>query len=436
MNHKRLISFPFWLQAGIAVTGGFLLYFCMGPWGIGTNSDSANYIAGARNILNGYGYRNFGSLSPITHWPPLYSFSLALIGLLGIDPLDGARLLQSILFGINILLIGIIIRKMTGALKMALLGAFLALASTPLLIVHTWACSEPWFLFFTFSGLYLLVQYLGGKPKSYLYYAAGLTALACLDRYAGAAVIAAGTLSILLLHNKDRWTRFKDCFVFGSISFIPLGLWLVRNELMAGNLMRKSVQIHPPSADYFLKAYDTFSTWVLPEQLPAAVRHVSLLFVIMFFCLLACSVISKELRTQPLKLFVRDDLLRFITALVIFMVCFAGMHIAHHVLMNASVSAADRHFSPLFVAGLLIALMFYGRFLKSSSGQPILQKTLVFSLFLFAFSYAFSSTQLMLDFYKDGYGHTSRFWRMSETINRIKALPQNALIYANNNAVI
>src|ERR1044071_8289230 len=63
-------------------------------YGPGLINDSIAYVAGARGILAGKGYSEVwlaSDLEPITHYPPLFSLILAFVGLLGIDPLAGAR---------------------------------------------------------------------------------------------------------------------------------------------------------------------------------------------------------------------------------------------------------------------------------------------------------------------------------------------------------
>jgi hypothetical protein len=98
----------------IAVSSvGILLYST--PQGLGLSDDSIAYIAGARSLLSGQGYREawLASNQPVTHFPPGFSSILALIGLSGLDPLRGTRLINSILFGANAFLLGILGWRMT-----------------------------------------------------------------------------------------------------------------------------------------------------------------------------------------------------------------------------------------------------------------------------------------------------------------------------------
>ena len=64
----------------------------------------------------GKGYSDIwldSTIEPITHYPPLLSLSLSVLGLLGIDPLRGARILNILLFGTNTALVGWLGWRMT-----------------------------------------------------------------------------------------------------------------------------------------------------------------------------------------------------------------------------------------------------------------------------------------------------------------------------------
>lgn len=63
-------------------------------YGVGLSPDSAIYISVAKNLLSGNGYREFGGI-PFVNWAPLFPTLLAILGLLGISPLDGARLINA-----------------------------------------------------------------------------------------------------------------------------------------------------------------------------------------------------------------------------------------------------------------------------------------------------------------------------------------------------
>jgi 4-amino-4-deoxy-L-arabinose transferase-like glycosyltransferase len=210
---------------GLAIIGIISLLFVT-RWGIGLNPDSTRYISAARNLRDGFGLTEFfGSdiRRPMTHFPPLYPLLLTGFGVFGIDPLDGARWLNVFLFGANILLIGLAIRRYTsGSIWIPLFGSSLILTSLTMLHIHAMAMTEPLFILLGFSGLLLLAAYLEKSRPSLLIISASATGLAFLTRYPGVALVATGGVGILLFSRKRFFQKIVDASIFGVISLFPI----------------------------------------------------------------------------------------------------------------------------------------------------------------------------------------------------------------------
>ena len=98
------------------------------PFGLSLNTDSVYYVNGARNLLAGDGFTRTsgeGILKPITHFPPFFSMVLAFVGLGGLDPLRGGRLVIILLYGANSLLFTWLVWKLTRNYWLTGFGAFL-----------------------------------------------------------------------------------------------------------------------------------------------------------------------------------------------------------------------------------------------------------------------------------------------------------------------
>ncbi|MCZ7551666.1 MAG: hypothetical protein B6D39_04155 [Anaerolineae bacterium UTCFX2] len=67
----------------------FMLMIWITPFGSGVSPDSVTYIEGAKSLLSGQGYSRDGS--PITHFPPLYSLFLAIVGIFKNDLVQASR---------------------------------------------------------------------------------------------------------------------------------------------------------------------------------------------------------------------------------------------------------------------------------------------------------------------------------------------------------
>jgi len=88
-----------------SLIGMTLVFIGTCKYGTGLCPDSVRYISTARNLLSGNGYVKYdGSL--FMRWPPLFPTVLAILGLLGIEPLDGARFVNIAAFGLIIFAFG------------------------------------------------------------------------------------------------------------------------------------------------------------------------------------------------------------------------------------------------------------------------------------------------------------------------------------------
>ncbi len=431
-------SFPshLWLLGFLSLTGAVLFFAATAPWGIGTYPDSAAYIAGARNILKGAGYVHFRDATPITHWPPLYSLSLVVLGVFGIDPLDGARLQHTFLFGLTIFMVGIILKKLTRSTLTAFFGSWLVLTSAPMLRVYGFVCSEPLFILLTLPGLFFLSEYARGGPKTFLFYSALLTGLGCLDRYVGVTVIATGTLFLLLLHQKSILCRLRDAALYVLLSSLPLALWFLRNQLLTQNMTNRVVRLHPVSSSYLFQFMDTVSGWILPEEVPSSLRYSMLFILLAGISGVAVCAVWHTVRHQSPQLMMKGPAFRFMAILALFCLCYTGFQVLHVFFIHASVEANNRHYSPVFFAGLILILTLGHHFLQQQSRRPalrIIALTAVVSLSLLSLSRA---SQTFMSFYQKGYASTSRKWRTSPTIAKVTTLPPDAVLYSNEHAIV
>ena len=176
---------------------------------------------------------------PVTHFPPGFSSILALLGLSGLDPLRGTRFINSLLFGANTFLLGIIGWRMTKSQLAGILLALLFLFNASMFRVHAVAMSEPLYIFFSLAAFITFTQYFSSLPspigrgergEGWLILTAVLTALAYLTRYAGLALLATFVIALILLH--DTWRKRLTSAGIFIAGFIPLVLaWSIRNKL-------------------------------------------------------------------------------------------------------------------------------------------------------------------------------------------------------------
>ena len=96
---------------------GIAVIWMSSPWGIGVGYDSIFYLSASDNILSSSGLSRFdgyGNTIPLTHFPPLYSLTLAGFSLItGFESDLAARLLAAVFFGLLVGLSGWLVYRHT-----------------------------------------------------------------------------------------------------------------------------------------------------------------------------------------------------------------------------------------------------------------------------------------------------------------------------------
>ncbi|RJP47718.1 MAG: phospholipid carrier-dependent glycosyltransferase [Anaerolineaceae bacterium] len=264
---SRRSSLASYLTLGLIAILGALLIFKATPDGLGLSDDSVAYIAGARSLLAGEGYRAawLETNKPVTHFPPAFSGTLAFIGITGADPINGARLLNTLLFGVNAALLGLLGWRMTKSSVAGIILAALFVANDSLLRVHAVAMSEPLFLFFSLIAFLVFAFYFETNKPIWLIAAGILTSLAYLTRYSGLALVATFVVALILLN--DTWKKRIASVAIFLASFMPLVIaWSIRNRLVAGNATNRTMVWHPVTPETLEQGLRTFSEFLIPIE--------------------------------------------------------------------------------------------------------------------------------------------------------------------------
>jgi hypothetical protein len=467
----RISHFPFYILLAILVLGAMATLYICTPAGVGLANDSVAYIAGARSILQGTGYSDIwldSSLEAITHYPPLLSLTLAAIGLLGVDPLRGARILNILLFGANTALLGLLGSRlalssegqMTKSRAAGLLLAALFLLNASLLRIHVFAMSEPLFIFLSLLSFLLFDWKVeSGKWVNLPILLCGFTAgLACLTRYSGLALIATFLLSIFLLYPTSRIKKIAF-FLAGAIP--PMAAWFIRNKLAAGNVTNRTFQYHPITAENIQPGIYNFSQFLMPIETwrRALVRSGVIEWIILGLALILLAwliitawkllfqspnpqITKPSTGTMPPNLPVSlSTSLPFTTVLYIF--AYLGAVLFSMSFFDASTKFQPRILAPIYVSlmvlfvGILSALTTKGT--KSAKENPFgflaqnsIFRGLVIVLVVFVIglsSFDFRQTALALR--EAGQGYASWKWHDSVVMADLKKLPADIAIYTN-----
>ena len=291
---------------GIAVLGVVNVLAREATYGPRLDWDSIYYVAVARNLLAGEGFTNFDG-APLMHWPPIYPLLLALASLGLFDPLDVAGLLNAIIFGLTILVVGCYLRNLLESGFLVILSCSALALSVPLADLSSWVLSESAFILLTILALVSADKFLAEGRNGFLIWSAALSALAWLCRYIGLAVPVALGLLLLLCRSSSLFIRVKRIAIFSAIAGTPMGLWILRNHLATGQGPGRIRQARSMAVDTSLPEilkdaqvitsgwwhFDLLAIW-WPQGFPQANGMAFALFIIPAIMLMLCCYIFMQ----------------------------------------------------------------------------------------------------------------------------------------------
>jgi hypothetical protein len=418
-------AFPAFPLILLAAAGSLVLWFGASVWGIGLSPDSVAYVSAAREFAQGHGFTlgYNATLPPMTHWPPLYPLVLSSFIRLGMDAPEGARVLNVVLFGVNIGVFGLLAAHYTGSAKMALWTAFLFLSSRCMLEVHSYAHSEALFMIPALATIDRLGRFVEGRAGRPSFWAAcGMSALASLDRYVGVSLIFWGACLLLAFYRANLFRRLGLALLYGLASGLPLALWMLRNFTLTSNLLDRTLAFHLPSRDQSLYGLQTVASWLVPEPFPKILQFAALGAVLILFA-------GIELRYRV----VREK--RQALWLLSFMLCYALVFAGYLTLLSVNTLPVSRHLSPLFFTGLLLAaVVLHTVWEKTPPQNRIVRPVILFVAMVFSLSYAARSVKWIREFREQGLGYAAKSWRLSPTVERLKELGEEYRVLFSNNA--
>jgi 4-amino-4-deoxy-L-arabinose transferase-like glycosyltransferase len=417
---------------------GILVLLYVTAWGVGVSPDSTVYIGAARHLLHGEGLSvlggRSGQLEPLTHYPPLYPALLALASVGRSDPLAAARWVNALVFGANILLAGLSARLSArrSAAGAGLVASLLVACAPDLLEIHSMAWTEPLFILFCMAALLLLAAYLERGRRALLLLAGLMAALAFLTRYVGVVLVGTGACALLCFDERgerERRRRFADALLFGFTGCLPMLLWMLRNSLLSGDATDRRFVFHPVSLSQLASALSTVSTWLLLGKVRTGVRAAVFLFEIA--CLLALSVFLWRKQGGMKMRGLLSGLPALVALFIIFYLCFLVFTASF---IDFDTVFDERALAPVHALGIVLAVSLAHRLFGTEARGRALNWTRLLPGLLavvFVASYALRGTSWVWERRGDGQGYTSRAWARSATIERIRALPPETLIFSN-----
>lgn len=429
----------FFLVIGLLALGGIWLLLYSTPEGLGLNDDAIAYIAGARSIMNGNGYREawLASNGPVTHFPPGFPGVLALIGFVtGLDPLRGARALNGLLFGFSVVLTGWLGWRMTRSRVAGILVAALALLNSSFLYIHTRAMSEPLYIFLMLLS-FLLLDYYFEHSKGYFLVSLGFVlGWAYLARYAALSLLATVIAVLLILHESWR-ERWKSVSIL-ALSALPWIIgWSIRNRVAGGSFTNRVLGWHPVNLENWGLGVKTFTEFLVPlGSLRATIKRIPASFEIILisigFALLVWVLYEGLPRLFRPAQAARLPVLSFTNALYI--IAYLSILVLTMSLFDPATKFQVRILSPTYLS-LLLLLMALGVWLWQKNNAVLKPIVFVCALGILGM-FAYGQLESVQNLRKGGDGFASEKWYASEAFTALDQIPPGVLILSNEPGVV
>jgi hypothetical protein len=414
----------------------FAAVACVMVWyasrhGLGLLPDSMTYFETARSLLRDQ--RLYVGDVPLTHFPPLYPLLLAAAGWLGGNLPTSARFLHCLLYGLTVIATG---RAVWEASRRSPVAATIAMWCTLALAgiaqIHVTALSEPAFLVLMVAGSLALDRYLRSRDVRWLLIAGSVAAAASLTRYVGVCLILSMLAALIVLDRRTIHVRMRSAAVFGAVSCSPFLLWMIRNAVVQGTTVDRSLAFHPPGLEAMRLLVYTLSYWAWPTpNLSATVRA-------------AMAVIMAAVLATPILLAVgrwhrhHDDPARscFVDGvLVVFAVTYGPFLIASRTVVDAHTNFDNRILSPILITCIVLA---FARPSHSSGSAP----PRFFGVLPVAIWATISITNIpwtghiLAEGHGTGFGYASVEWRESQILSFVDGLGPEVAVYSNAPEVI
>lgn len=251
-----------WLLTALGLLAALLILLREVNYGVGLVQDSIAYLSVARSLASGAGLVDYTG-APLTLWPPLFPILVAVPGVLGVDAAAAAGLVNAVAVGALVLAAGWWLRGRYGSILLAVWGALAVMLASPIANVGTWAVSEPVYILLMALTLTQVVRFLDSGRRQALVWAAAFTALACLTRYSGVAIVI--TVALLLLCRRESWPdKVRDIALYAAIAALPVGIWMARNFLIAGVFSGYRTASATPLSQNITDMLHILAPWALP----------------------------------------------------------------------------------------------------------------------------------------------------------------------------
>lgn len=231
----------------------------------GLDPDALAYMGSAQSLARHGEFRaptarwwSGDSTAALAHFPPGFATALAVPVRLGMDPMQGARLVQALSAFVIVATLVLLVSEAAAPVAGVLLATALFSMSS-MHEVHVSVLSEPLFLAFLVLALFAMVR----RPERP--WLAGLAAaLATLTRYAGVSVVGAVALWSFARRGPLA-TRLRNTAAALLPALVSQGLWFVRTRGVAGSEPIRKLSLYGDLGATLQQGATTLTWWLVPN---------------------------------------------------------------------------------------------------------------------------------------------------------------------------
>lgn len=409
----------------LAGIGASALMYWITAHGPEVTPDSVQYLEASRSLLSGNGL-SVGT-HPLVRFPPVYPILLGGAGLFTADVLAAARVLDSIFFGLNLVLLSICVQKGTdydGAATACVILVFLS--SAPVISVHAMAMSEAPFIALSLAGLLFLAQHLVHPRTRTLLAASLLVGLAAATRYVGIVLFPCVVLALLLLDARPLKRRIVDVASFAAIACLPLAGWLLRNALTVHTTTGRAFALHPFGFDQAKQLIKHLYNFVLPIGVSGWVKalHVAAASTLLA---LASFVVYRKGDVWNGRRRIR---LVLPSIFFIYALSYVALLVVSISLFDAATPVDDRILLPVLLALAAAIICVVWSFSRLTAQRSVWYGFVGLVLVSVTIN-ASRSISKASEIHRDGEGYSSPVWEHSELLAYVADLPDETHIYSN-----
>jgi hypothetical protein len=394
---------------------GFATVLYSTVWGAALSDDSYYYISSARNLLAARGF------DLVPNFPPFLPLLLSLLGLFRVDPLVSIRWLNAIFFALNIYLVGRILLVLTRSYAFSILGSIFMLISSTMIMVHSWAMSEALYINLMLWGILIYTTgHTAGSWKTPSF--CGLFfGLAAATRYIGVSLLLAGGIVWLFEAGKNIRERTRNAIVFSSVGITPLLLWILRNQIIAGQPTNRAFEMHLIPGSMWINFLNTVLLWILPGRLVNN-KEVLWFWGIILVSIIGASIYFIANRRSALSMRWQNNEHKPINLLFLCLLTYLLILFISRSFFDVRIPMDERLLSPVLVLGMILLVWIlekiwhYKRWLAYAFVIIVSSMLMVTNLT--------RSTEMVQSYHAVGRGYASTRDHVSETYAYLRNRPE------------